>query len=159
MFKLLTAALIALSLALPGAAQAQSKPRNDAAVIGTIAGIAALGVIAHQLSKDKKKDKKPEPPRPDWNHDRWDARPGHGPDWGKGPHQKAKVISSRCLIDLRDRKGEHHRILDRGCTRGSVESAKRLPDRCEVTIKTRKGNAKGYSPSCLERSGYVISRR
>lgn len=169
MFKTLTAAVLALALALPGTAQAQGMSQNEKAIIGTIAGVAALAVIANQLKKkdDKKAKQVITPPPPDFgrHHNQGGPRDhGRGPDRGKGQHDwgrdhRAQVLDARCLTQVRDRRGDRIEMMERSCLRKANADLRRIPDRCEISIKTNRGTEHGYSAHCLKSQGYRIARR
>jgi len=141
MTRTLTAAAVALALALSPVAAAPARAGSNQDVGRFIAGAITLMIFSKALS------------------DTLEGKVGKN----RVPPKKRKVRFSRflpaqCLFDINTRKGPVG-VYGKTCLNELMYNAKRLPQRCERTIRTRYGRrAKVYEASCLRRNGYFPSR-
>ena len=146
MLKSLVATALAATLALGTMAAPARADRAE--TLRTIAGLAALAVIANEIARQNQKDKvnrgkqyyyddRPEPRH--WGHD-------------------IRVLPGACAFDIRTHDGDRQ-VLGKACLRDQFDEARRLPERCEFTIRTQRGPRQVYGANCLRDAGYRIGSR
>ena len=125
-------------------------------VIGVLAGIAAVAIIANRLEDRKeRKDSKVTV-----DHRRYDdgyatlRRPGDSHrNW-----KPARSLPERCVRLVDDRRGTH-RVLTRRCLANEGIRVSRLPQQCAFDVRTRRGPVAVYGAHCLKRNGWNIAQR
>ncbi|WP_376870988.1 hypothetical protein [Albirhodobacter sp. R86504] len=160
-----TATLLAGALAL-GMTTPSFAASDGQKAVNTILGLAALGLIIHEI--DKKNDSKrsaPAPRRDDRGHDderrdgrRDGYRDGHRDD-PREPRRDARLIRvpAACVMSVQGRNGRSQAVSQDCLTRSRFEG--RMPRACAFDIRTKHdGRRTVYGTSCLERNGFHIGR-
>lgn len=169
-----TAAAAAMAFGTAAPAQAASDWGQGPNAMTLILGLAAIGIVAHELDKDRKdddddrKDDRYDPPRGGY-HSGYGYPPGY---WGqpsrgqppRGGHgyqqpqkvSSAKLIPERCVVEART-NGGWTGFVSEDCFRSARGS--RLPDSCETEVRTSRGRQSVHSMSCLSGRGYRIVER
>lgn len=83
---------------------------------------------------------------------------GHTHGKGKGrDDRRAKVLPGECLFVADGRKSDRILFSSRCLERKGI-GARRLPDRCEVRVKSRRGPIDAYGARCLADAGWSLPR-
>lgn len=147
MKKFIIASVAAAALTMGGLAPASAQSRsNEAEVAGVLAGAVALYMLGRAM--DNRKDeaaRAPAPQRPHQSHNH-NQRPQHS--------ARPAPIPAVCAYEHRGHRAEVARYIPRDCLRSNMRGANALPDRCEVTLRDRRGNGRYYDSTCLSRAGY-----
>ncbi|MFA5581721.1 MAG: hypothetical protein WDA25_07190 [Paracoccaceae bacterium] len=145
MKKFIIATVAAAALTMGGLAPASAQSRsNEAEVAGVLAGALALYMFGRAM--DDRKDqaaKAPAPQRPNQSHH-------HRPQ----PSARPAPIPAVCAYEHRGHRAEVARYIPQNCLRSNMRGANALPDRCQVTLRDRRGNGRYYDSTCLSRAGY-----
>ncbi|WP_150281867.1 hypothetical protein [Salipiger aestuarii] len=131
-------AIVPLTATPAPADTARTERRDDTARL--LMGAAALAFVGTAIARHKDRDRhedsrKKDPPRT------------------VDPRRHAKnvgALPARCLEDLR-RAGQ---AFDAACLAKRGVHPRALPQRCEITLRTRFGSSRAYDAACLSRSGY-----
>lgn len=171
MKRLVTAAsalAIALGSLTATPAAAQSNQNRDA--LGLVLGLAAIGIIAHQVDKNRDKDKDDDKVSRNnyYYDDRYDDHRGRGhgrDDWRHdGRHDprrdqhsdRRKLIPEQCVVETRT-SNRWTSVVSEDCFRRVRGTG--LPDACEFEIRTNRGRQDVYGMNCLQGRGYRIASR
>jgi hypothetical protein len=155
MKRYLLLAVTATVLALSPVATVPAKAAETRDIIGAIIGIAAIGAIAHQISKNRKEQRgqpdrrKTYDDRRQWRHD---DRRGHG-----NGYRQARVLPGQCLRVL-DGGRQDGIVFPERCLWQSGVRRDRLPRHCETQIQTYRGPVDVYPARCLARAGWTLPR-
>lgn len=139
MFRKLTAAIAATSVAIAGFVAAPARA-DDNDLLELLAGAAVVGIIAHAYNKDRKRrEQRAAPPPP---------APAPAP---------APVISytlpAQCITTLRTELG-WQAFYFKSCTDGIMRRS--LPGECLAEVRTDSGSRLAYAEPCLLDRGYRI---
>lgn len=134
MFKTLIAGALALTLGMTSLAPtpAQADMSNEEAW-GALLGLLVLGAVIHESRKDN-------------------AAPV------VNPRPNRNVIPAQCLRRIETRRGETVRMFGRRCMQNNFRGFNRLPERCEVSVRTDNGRRNGFRPRCLRNAGFTWNR-
>lgn len=141
MFRQITAATLALTLALPTPSRAE-----DLDTAGKVLGLLSLFAIVHMATKDN--NARPAPvvtPRPK-PHPQPHPQPRPRP-------QVQKTLPAECVYQNHDAQGPR-RLISKRCLRRSDVHVRHLPRACEMTGLNRRGEFKGYRIRCMKRLGW-----
>lgn len=154
---LLTASVIIVGLALKPAPAAAG--RDD--VVGVIAGLIALGVVAAAINDAQSSPAQPVKPksvaRKPAKDPLGDLRPLSRADHFGGPKGRY-VLPRRCLARYQSSDGRTP-ALGKRCLQRHYPRVAELPARCERRARTEKGPRVVYAPQCLRRAGYRVEAR
>lgn len=147
----LTAGAVALSIILGSVAPARADDKRD--LIKALAAIAVIGVIAHEVGKDR--DAKPVEHRHDGRPaDRWDDRRD---DWRPSyparpqPQQRARIPGA-CAIEIEGRNHRNVIVYAESCLRKN--GIGRLPRSCARDVRFYGRTDRVYAQGCLRDAGY-----
>ncbi|GAA0296696.1 hypothetical protein [Rhodovulum strictum] len=135
------APLLAASIALTPVAAAPARAADDLAKI--LLGAAAVYVIVDKLESNRRSANRVETNQ---------AAGWYGP---RG-HDRHRVIPASCVRSVDTRRGSE-RIVTERCLRN--EGIRRLPDRCEISVRGPRGSVDAYRLSCLQNAGYRVEGR
>lgn len=163
-----TALAIALSsfTAAPAAAQDKQGPDPMALMLG----LAAIGVIAHQVDKNRDKDNDKDKKNSNYYYDdrnegRHNSHNGGRDDWrhdnrhdnrGNQRVDRRKLIPGQCVVQARV-NGRNTNVVSEQCFRRSQGA--NLPGACEFEIRTNRGRQDVYGVNCLRDRGYRVASR
>lgn len=153
MLRSLMIPVLAGSLALGAGAPARAADAED--VIGVLAGIAAVAIIANRLEdrNERRED------RVTVDHRRHDdgyatlRRPGDD----RRHWTTSRRLPEHCVRLVDDRRGTH-RVFTRRCLANEGIRTSRLPERCAFDVRTRRGPVTVYGAHCLRREGWQVAR-
>lgn len=137
MLKTMTAGVLALSLSLTSltATPARAELTDDQAVVGLLTLLLIGAAVANNRNDDNR------------DRDRGSRR------------ERWRELPAECLTTVNTRGGEV-RMFGRRCMVNNYDHVNRLPDRCEITVRNRRGNMRhGYVPRCLRQSGFHVEGR
>ncbi|MCI2400163.1 hypothetical protein [Aliiroseovarius subalbicans] len=145
MIRPLIALTLAASIALTpmAAAPARADNNDNAAAIAALLGLIIVGTAVSNSNNDVV-------------YERRSSRERIAP-------RRTRALPEQCLKRFETRRGTK-RYFGSRCLERNFRFANRLPERCEIRIKTR--NRAGdrvrrdvYTPACLRREGYFIAGR
>ncbi|TCM87567.1 hypothetical protein [Rhodovulum steppense] len=135
------APLLAAAVALTPIAAAPARAADDLARI--LLGAAAVYVIVDKLESNRRAVNRVEKSQAaGWQSPR-----------GYNRHQ---VIPASCVRTINTRRGPERVVTER-CLRN--EGIRRLPDRCEISVRGNRGSVDAYRLSCLQNAGYRVEGR
>lgn len=169
---LVASAAIAIAGMTPATPAAAITPQ-DQDVLKIVLGLAALGIIARELTEDHGDRKNqpakrypygsngggfngyfpnPNPYRPNpYRSGPWQT----GPGWHGAVPEASRTIPARCVVEYRDR-GRTSQVVSERCFERGRRVAD-LPKACEVDLNTKSGRGDIYGMNCLRGRGYQIS--
>lgn len=166
MFRTLTAAVVALGLALggvaatPAEAQSRSGNRDLQRLLGGVATVIILGAAYDHL-RDKRKDKSrietrharsPQYYEPTRRYDP-DHRRNYRRDDRHDSRRDSRIVPAQCLRQV-DTRGGTQRFFAARCLERTMANANRLPQQCAIQVPGDRGNRWGYAPRCLRDYGW-----
>jgi hypothetical protein len=167
MKRLVTAAsALAIAVTSMAAAPAAAQDNSDRSALGLVLGLAAVGIIAHELDKDRDDDR--EESKRDRNYysdNRYrDDRYYHYDDRHDGRHDnrhdnrsdRARLIPRQCVVETRT-GGRRTHVVSEQCFRRV--QGKGLPGACQFQIRTDRGRQDVYGVNCLRDRGYRVASR
>lgn len=159
----LTAATIALTSLT--AVPAYADNNRAARTVATILGIAVVGKIIHDQSKDKREVHKPRAvhkpkvKQHHTNHRRHYTHKNHQRKKHQQYQQRSnrKLLPQHCFRSFQTQRGNVN-MFGRQCLERNFRHANSLPHNCAQRIHTYNGPRVGYEPRCLQRNGYRLAR-
>ncbi len=134
MYKTMIAGALALTLGMTSLAPTQVRAEiSNEEAWGALLGLLVLGAVIRESRKDD--------PAPVVN-----------------PRPNRNVIPAQCLRRIETRRGETVRLFGRRCMQNNYRGFDRLPERCEVTVRTDNGRRNGFRPRCLRQAGFRWNR-
>ena len=143
MRQIFTASLVSLALATAPISATPARAADAENVIGILLGLGALYAIGRSIDRDDKeratavRRSRQEPPR------------FQSPD-------RRRVLPAECLRTFETRNGPV-RGFSRHCLKRTMHRVDRLPERCELQIRTDRGPRTIYAPRCLRRQGWQVA--
>jgi hypothetical protein len=133
------------------AAPAHADDRRAARTAATILGLAVVGALIHDATKDKdERYVEPQPRRHVQPRPRVEPRP-------LPRRVDRKILPQQCLRSYPTRHGNTH-MFGRRCLEQNYRAVNRLPQNCTVRIRTDRGPRAGYDARCLRQNGYSLGR-
>ena len=161
MIRFISAPVLAVSLAL-AATPRQAQAANGEEVLGLLAGLAVLAIIANELDDDDEKaTPKPKKKKQAHYEDRSRNKKGYYYEnryRDQRQHSARRALPERCLWSNRTNVGPP-RVFSARCLRRAGVNIDRLPNRCAFRLDTDRGPRRVYGARCLRRSGWQIAGR
>jgi hypothetical protein len=146
-----TLTAVAIAMTAVSAAPAHADDRRAARTAATILGLAVVGALIHDATKDKdERYVEPQPRRHVQPRPRVEPRP-------LPRRVDRKILPQQCLRSYPTRHGNTH-MFGRRCLEQNYRAVNRLPQNCTVRIRTDRGPRAGYDARCLRRNGYSLGR-
>lgn len=165
--KLALSGLTAISLTLAPLPAAAGPDGED--VLKALAGLAVLGIIAHEINDRDRKRKARAPSARAYDPYRSIEghrsprviegeirRPGAHKDRVKGVRRAR--LPDQCLRIVDTSRGDRL-VYGRRCLSRNYIYAEQLPDRCRVTVRTQNRTRAAYGARCLARDGWRVAGR
>jgi len=159
MIRFIIAPVLAVSLAL-AATPRQAQAANGEEVLGLLAGLAVLAIIANEIDDDDVKAKPKSKKKVHYsNRYRNDDRYYYENRYrDQRRHNARRALPERCLWSNRTNVGPP-RVFSARCLRRAGVNIDRLPNRCAFRLDTDRGPRRVYGARCLRRSGWQIAGR
>ncbi len=130
---------MAAALALSSLAPAPARAADAEDVLKLVLGIGAIYAIGKAIEKNEARA------APVYRQEnRYDA-PRH------------KVVPAECLRTYETRNGPV-RGYSKKCLEQELRRPGRLPEACEMTVRTEYGRREFYAPRCLRREGWQVAQ-
>ncbi len=141
LFRRLAGLSAAAAVGLAGITAGASPARADEDLTRFLAG--AAGLVAIYAILDSNRRAQPAPPQ-------------RGRGWQQQQHRPSAVLPARCAVEVRTRGQGRQVFYGERCLRQAGINTRRLPNRCEVTLRARQGQRSAFSEACLVRAGYRV---
>ena len=158
-----TISAAAIGLTALGSTPAAAGDRENARALAAILGIAAVGAIIHQQNKKDKKQVYSHRPAPVYQPPRQHA-PAHNPPRYHAPQPRPlpkrvdrKLLPQECFRTYDTRRGRVA-MFGSHCLQKNYQFANRLPQQCNLVVRTSQGDRRGYDARCLRDQGYRLAR-
>ena len=135
----LTGTVIAAALALSSLAPAPARAADAEDVLKLVLGIGAIYVIGKAI------ENKPARAAPVYRQE------------NRSDASRHKVVPAECLRTYETRNGPV-RGYSKPCLEQELRRPARLPEACEMTLRTEYGRRDIYAPRCLRREGWQIAQ-
>lgn len=170
MYRKFIATVTAASIALTalGAVPAFADNYRAERALAAILGLAVVGAIVHENRKDKKKQPVQVHGKPKHhghqghhghkNHGYAQNPPVYHPEPRPLPNRvNRKLLPQQCFRSMETRHGKV-RYFGQRCLNRNYDFVHRLPQVCNYTFRTHKGDRRGYEARCLRDWGYRLAR-